>query len=245
MFRKSLTRHSLFFPIRSNIWFKYLTKRHKVYISLCSDIHLESVNRFPEKEFFKENPPKKDSKDDISVCVLAGDIGYPSLPLYRNFLEKTRKSFDRVLLVPGNHEYDDPNIINSKDVTLKFTKINSIIKNICLDTDCDFLCGRFSNLFLLKQIVFAGCTLWSDLTKITPTKRNHWKWCFHNWKHNADVEWIKEIKSFSNKIVLITHYSPSFLMIPKKYQHLKNHNYFASNLDHLIDPKQQYVRVKC
>jgi len=67
-------------------------------IQLASDIHLEFEGCY-------ERMPKIKAVSPDNVLVLAGDIGKPSQPIYKQFLNEMAQQFAKVIVVAGNHEY--------------------------------------------------------------------------------------------------------------------------------------------
>ena len=194
--------------------FNRIFTRNIINIRLISDVHLEINTHnilFPH-----HTTSKIIQKDTSNVCVLAGDIGHPSLSNYATFLHHTRRNFDKVLLVPGNHEYMDNNFYRDGQ---EIVKINRVLKAVCKKTDCNFLqMQQQDNPIKIGKYWFAGCTLWHSGHK----------------EHKSHIEWLKKVLKKYENVVVITHYAPSFLMIPQRYKNYSNNNLFASDLDYLI-----------
>lgn len=181
----------------------------KFKLQYISDIHLEHRTTLPHIA------PK------TKYLALIGDIGHPNKPLYSDFLRFTSKNWDKVLLVSGNHEYEQ---------TRKYTKqdIDNMIMN---------LTNRYNNIYylnnstaMLDDHLVLGSTLWCNHPK-NPKIVD---------EHNICLDWLKnELNNTSNnqnKIVL-THYLPSYKLIAPQYQTSKYkpfQNRFATDLDYLI-----------
>ena len=82
-----------------------ISSKIKTKYQIISDIHLEFDPEF--------NPSMMIIKDDLMLnptkpnLILAGDIGYPSHPTYRQFLRDCQKMYENIYLITGNHEYYD------------------------------------------------------------------------------------------------------------------------------------------
>ncbi|MEO3711502.1 metallophosphoesterase [Roseateles flavus] len=119
---------------------------------LISDLHLE---RDP---LFQCRPAK-----GAEVLILAGDIGSyqsGSLLAARDFglsrFSPSSGPWDHVLFVPGNHEYDQ----------LDFLETHSRLADVCESLGITFL-ERSS--IVLSGIRILGTTLWSDFDALTAT----------------------------------------------------------------------------
>jgi len=191
---------------------------------LISDTHLEFYQKAKQiKPLLDQIKAQKQS----SIICLAGDIGYPKMPLYRVFLENLMELYDYILVVSGNHEY-----YNARSTAVE---IDQRIKDLCED-----LTSRSSKtvIYLQKQAieiqghVFLGCTLWSEIhnhalvtrsmsdykkiqkkghyglngayrhTHITTHDVNRW--------HYDHVQWLKEqLALYQDKpVIIITHHAP-------------------------------------
>ena len=113
-------------------------------IQLASDIHLEQN---PGLTFAQLITPSAD------IMVLAGDIGAPKCPSYREFLAECSRQFKHVILIAGNHEYRRciPDTMAQTDANIKH------------------LCTQWGNVHYLAngetceigEYNFIGATLWS------------------------------------------------------------------------------------
>ena len=196
-------------------------------IKYFSDLHLE---------FFKKLNPiwvKSLIRRDADILILAGDIGYPSDQLYKNFLIEINPLFERTYLITGNHEYYSDKSIEEN---------NKLIKNIIEQ-------NNLSNIKLLindwedyKGYRFVGSTLWSKI--VNPKYLiNDFK-CIkdmsvekYNDLHKESVYFIeKTIKESELPVVVITHHLPSNTLNDPKYESYSNYNQcFSSELDYLIN----------
>ena len=187
--------------------------RHKFKIQYISDVHVD-VN--------KKIPIIKPICDTLAIC---GDIGVPTHDNFKKFLSQMSSQFKTVLFVAGNHDYDC-GCIYHKD---KIDKYKPIIKNTC-DT--------FSNVHFLDNSVFypkddimiIGSTLWSN--PLDKSKQEHLE------EHTKNANWIETIcdNNSDKKIIVLTHFVPTFKLIEPKYlkRGLKTTSFFATDLEHFI-----------
>ena len=165
----------------------------------ASDLHLEKgfQNRFI-------NPV-------APVLILAGDIGNPFNISYQKFLIETSYYFDKVLIISGNHEYDNFHTSKYDDVELKIKTVCSIKNNLLyLQKD----------IFTYKDITVAGCTLWSSKPQ---TKYE---------LHLDHANWLKTTlkKNTESNFVVVTHHCPLYECVLTS----KTPNYFASHQEGLL-----------
>ena len=180
-------------------------------ITLLSDIHLEF------KRSFYPIISRLTNHAQTDVCVLAGDIGYCTQPIYSNFLHEAKQIFKNVIVIPGNHEY--------------------LTKEPMIDTDKRIaeICNKHSCIFLNKSTIeldnhkFIGCTLWSDVSNTTRPNK------LLSDLHRDHLQWLKSELSKNQKSVVITHHCPSFDLITNKYPLNPNSVFYYSNLNYLIN----------
>lgn len=84
-----------------------------------SDIHLEFYKYLGDVPVIPTNAP---------ILILAGDVGYPTLPLYWEFMKDVSRRYEHVLLVPGNHEYYHNNAQIQKKRILSVSEMDELIQ---------------------------------------------------------------------------------------------------------------------
>lgn len=192
-------------------------------VQYVSDIHLE---------FHKNMYPK--IKAVAPILCLAGDIGYPNMSNYKNFLThlNSNSAFQKIFLIAGNHEYYNQNQ-SIEETNTCIQKIVSDLPKISFLNNKSEICDGY---------LFIGSTLWSKVhesdRKINDFFRiqgmNIDK---YNLLHNTALSFLKkEIEeNHDKKIVVLTHHLPSHSLIHEKYKHYADYNqYFASACDELI-----------
>lgn len=191
---------------------KSLSFLSRVYAHI-SDIHLEKWLPYHKPKFRHQIPPEQ-----TYGILMSGDIGYPHMSNYRDFLHMTSNTFPNVYLISGNHEYDKASPISYIDDTISEIVEKIPNKNVYFLNNTNF---KLSNSYSLL-----GTTLWSQRVKTELFEKN--------------VEWLKEniedVKNNNKKCVVMTHHTPSKLMIEDFYiKKYKSHRNFYSNLEYLID----------
>ena len=177
-------------------------------IRLISDVHLEK-NKLEDnyvKPIFKQ-------KEETTVCVLAGDIGNPTHPNYKKFLEDTRSKYNYVLLVAGNHEMYEFDV----------TEMHTYLRSLCIQTGCVYL-QRDS--IVIDGLEFSGATLWINIEndmitmahevlkelEITTVSQRKLTIEGYNRMHQDDLKFIEDRINDNSNAIIITHHPPSHRM---------------------------------
>lgn len=185
-------------------------------VRLVSDIHLEYNHGWI--------PPINWGDSDIGI--LAGDIGDPYDPAYKNILLHTARKHRVSVLVPGNHEYyGDKNMDTIKEK----------LKELCRDTSVVLLDNSTHDITIRgHDIRLIGSTLWPRIppeyysymkrekhglvTKITkdmfPLRAEDFEVMNRN-----DINFLKRSIS-SEDCIVITHYPPTSMMLDDSTEHL-------------------------
>jgi predicted phosphodiesterase len=236
-------------------------------IQYISDIHLEFYKPHKvAKRILKNINPN----EDVKICILSGDIGYPFQPVYEEFLIFMNSKFEHVFLITGNHEYYQFGKNKGKTMKEINDKIQEIIEVNKLN-NVHFLNNSTYDLIYEdngidnggnghdgnnnKTYRFIGTTLWSKLflpqyminDKINIAEHD-FESC-NKW-HQDNVTFLKtEIDKCNlddNKIIpiVITHHLPSYSLIDEKYKDTYRSYYnqsYASNCDDLM----KNSNIKC
>jgi predicted phosphodiesterase len=196
-------------------------------IQYISDIHLEFYKNLP---IINAIAP---------VLCLAGDIGYPDSKIYKDFLINLNDNinFEKIFLISGNHEYYN----QCEPIEETNKKINSLLQKNNLNK-ISFLnnSSEYYNGYL-----FIGSTLWSHISNKKNTT-NDFKYIENmtidkcNELHKNSVDFITKETELNKdkKIIMLTHFLPSYNLIDQKYEAYSKYNQcFASHNDNLIvDP---------
>jgi predicted phosphodiesterase len=208
-----------------------------IQFQLASDLHLENNNITTFSDIIIPSAP---------YLLLAGDIGSPLLPSYKNFLLDACNFFEKIIFIAGNHEYYSP-------YKCTMDQIKNIIKDICAEFQNDKLIFLDNDYYIINDIRIIGSTLWSHCPNKN-LQENHAD-CRSIWidnglinvddtnlLHSKSVEFIhKQIllaKKFDQKILIMTHHAP----IKEKVSHPMYNNdpyscFFSTDLSYLVDKK--------
>jgi Icc-related predicted phosphoesterase len=198
-----------------------------VKIQIMSDVHIETSD--------KEININDYIKPSADILILAGDIGrIYKLEQLTSFIKQLSQKFKILIYVPGNQEYYkvqncEPKSIDELLADLK--ELTKIIPNL-------YILNR-DKLILYEDICIAGCTLWSHSNEDIPYKmiRIHGiNRYIYNMLYQQDLEFIKHSIKFCKekgyKLVVVTHYCPTFLVAKNKEPNIRH--LYASALDHLL-----------
>ena len=198
-------------------------------LQICSDLHIEYKN--------DEIPDPLDYITPVSdILILAGDIGsFYKIEQLKGFLEKICLLFKTVIYVPGNQEYY---VVQSTKPLPMFYLLNRMYE---IEQDIKNLYVLNQTSLIINDICITGCTLWSDL-KISIPKfivRIHGisDEIYKN-KHTNDINYIKKMIDYCNsnnlKLVVITHYCPTYKVLEGSEKKDKYSSLYTSNLDYLF-----------
>ena len=217
----------------------------KLYV--LSDIHLEFYKTLPKLE-------KKIQDIDLScvnILCLCGDIGYPHSKIYKWFITWCSEHFTKVFIITGNHEYYSDKYTISE-----------------IDSHIGYLTQKYENVTFLNNttelyegILFAGTTLWSDLTALR-TEKTRW-YDFNDFNeiyytdeerlttatyqelHNKSVAWLlATLKQTAPEqpIIVLTHHLPTYRAIHPSYGDSPYNFLFASHLDNIF---KEHSNISC
>lgn len=198
-------------------------------LQIFSDLHVEFESFYPPTT-------------EADVVILAGDIH-----VGKKGIDWAKTSFpDRpVLYVLGNHEYYGRAYPKHIDDLRKLTSGTNIhiLENDRLTID---------------DVVFLGCTLWTDFQlfgdpkiagyfatqNMTDYRKIRINPQYRKLRsldtaviHHKSLRWLQESVSGSQseKLVIITHHSPSYRSIPTSFREDILSAAYASNLDALVE----------
>ncbi len=154
-----------------------------------------------ESESTKTKSISKMNQENEVNLILAGDIGYPSDPKYKEFLISCSKYYHNIFMVAGNHEFYD-----SKKTGQTMEEIIQNIYNICSDinqthhmTDPNKY-GKIhflnNQMILHNNIYIIGSTLWSYVKP----ENKHTSYCLN------DYNWIKDFSVDKSNDLYQTNY---------------------------------------
>ncbi|KAL9653731.1 hypothetical protein ABK040_016659 [Willaertia magna] len=190
-------------------------------IQVASDLHVEhfsDLNKFHEQyKLVKETNFKLFENVIGDILILAGDVANVRKSSFKEFLQEISIKFSHILMVAGNHEYYGNDY------------------NSCLE-QMKNICKEFTNIYFLDKtkieinnLIFLGCTLWSNIPKENLTTVNNSMNDYRLIKFNnttltttdtcqffkEDYDWLQfQLQQLNNnnlenkKIIIITHHAP-------------------------------------
>ena len=179
------------------------------------------------------------------ILILAGDIGsfykYNQLKI---FLMNLCQHFKVVIYVPGNHEYYEMSGYRPQtmDALLKkFMLLEQHIHNL-------HILNRSSAQ--IDDVCIVGCTLWSKPLVNIPhfiVRIHGMNTSLYKKKYEGDLLYIKKMikycKKKNTKLLVITHYCPTYSVLTNKKMKDKYISLYASNLDHLLNKDMVHTWV--
>lgn len=203
---------------------------------IISDLHGECLGS--PKELWNFIIPS------ASIVIVAGDIHSYRL---EETLNELSTKFEKVIAILGNHDYYMNNILSVIDYKPDKSLLNENV--VILNRDC----------YELVDVVFIGCTLWSDFKNNDFSVNQNAKLNINDFYRikkqdfsrftpddaieifNLDkqfiIDSIEQYKNLGKKIVVITHFIPSYSLVLEKwktYNNLLNY-YFSGNCDSIIE----------
>lgn len=208
-------------------------------VTLMSDVHLE----------FGMLNLQKGGQDLIlagDICVVKHllDINYQDLAArYTNFFDRCNRLFDRVIYVPGNHEYYGYEIERAEEALRGYFDHNHFHKIFVLQ----------NGTLEVGDTVYVGTTLWSDMDKNSPQtimscQRGVSDFYESFYKGRAfRAEDVPGLHDYAHgfirrvchdhqdkELVVVTHMAPTYQSIHPRYAGNPLNGFFASDLSETI-----------
>ncbi len=207
-------------------------------IQVVSDIHLEMRGGTA--------PPIGISAEVLALC---GDIGYPELAAYADFIGWASSRYTHVFVISGNHEYwskktateDMDKLI--KEICSRFPNVTPLINSVITVNTKTQSFDIFGATFWTDTSSQSGIVRWgmSDYKKITIRvdkdglrKRKPIMPFDTSLMHRNTVACLKAfLKTAKNPVIVLSHHLPS-----KKCSKIHDEMTiaYASNLDELLEP---------
>lgn len=226
-------------------------------IQLLSDLHLEYEPDFMPRP-----------AENVDVLVLAGDIGSYQLGslLSGNDFGLSRFSpmqpdapWNRVLYIPGNHEFDD----------LDYPSTYASLRSTCASLGIEWL---ESEIITIGSVRFVGSTLWCDFESLAKDKPNITEQMraiekayraanFYLQRHTtyqnelpmlaedlrklglASQSWLQKALEtpFEGTTIAVTHFAPTLQSADPRYGLTPGTAGFCNALDHLLPLAQIWL----
>jgi predicted MPP superfamily phosphohydrolase len=208
---------------------------------LVSDLHLEFISKGQYIELDTVLDVPENSKE--TNLIVAGDLGYPSLPNYKLFLQEASKRYAHVFLVLGNHGYYQQSIDESNRTVQSIVELYSNVTLLNNDTHP-----------LSEDLTIVGTTLWSPISSTNEsyikTYLNDYR-CIYtdkmsgkllkvsdvNAMYEENVNWLQHIceTNKDKKLIIVTHHLPSNTkLIAERFKGSPLNEAFASDLEYLM-----------
>ena len=207
----------------------------RIRIQYVSDIHLDINGNSLWTAFLK---PVGD------ILILAGDISSPLYPKLPKFLKWCSQRWDKVIFIPGNHEY------YNKKGKFMMDDIEKKLASICHENNVIF--AQKSVIPLRPDLHLLACTLWSDINGAENTVRNKMNdflmipdMNIEKWKETYidHVNWLEEcIEKYNGNVVVVTHHAPLLYGTANPfYEGTFGNQAYASNLGHLVAKTKGWI----
>lgn len=181
----------------------------KTKIQFLSDLHLEVGQQYTSYDV----PPR------APILVLAGDIGRLVDEGLELFLLKLVENFEKILYVPGNHEFYGTSREEGLEAARALMRHDKLRRKL-------FVMDKL-RLDLDTELTVLGCTLHSRiLAEFEPEIARRvndfrrildWDTGKHNTQHALDVAWLRiELERIcrrepQRRVLIVTHHAPSFV----------------------------------
>jgi len=204
-------------------------------IQYISDVHLDINGQTSFSDLLK---PAGD------ILILAGDISSPLYHKLPKFLKWCRERWDKVVLVPGNHEY-----YNAKG-KYNMVEVEGKLGDICQKSGVIF--AQKSVVPLRPDLYLLACTLWSDIDGAEIVVRNRMNdfrmipgMNIEKWKeiYTNHVNWLAEnIEKYDGDVVVVTHHAPLLYGTADPfYEGTFSNQAYASDLGHLVKKTKGWI----
>lgn len=204
-------------------------------IQYISDIHLD-VNGYSNwSDILK---PVGD------VLVLAGDISSPLHHKLPKFLSWCSNRWDKVVLIPGNHEY-----YNMKG-KYNMNEVEKKLEDVCQENNVIF--AQKSVIPLHPDLNLLACTLWSDINGAERTVKHRMNdfsmipdMSIEKWKgiYTDHVNWLTEnIDKYDGNVLVATHHAPLLYGTANPfYEGTFGNQAYASDLGYLVEKTKGWI----
>ena len=217
------------------------------HIRLASDIHLEHCMRKWDEphvglRLFLQEVLPQDDRDKESLLVLAGDITGLARLDPRLFLQYLSPRFEKVVYIPGNHEfYGYP--IEKWEEDRK--AVAGAFHNVTVTGNGDVIgthCGEFT---LFATTLWTQCGMLGSVEEYVCSQMIDFKYILKE-GHPVSVDYIrglstKQVESLQKalewcptKSIVATHHLPSFSLCDPRFGNGPEDSLFASNYDRLL-----------
>lgn len=213
-----------------------------VLFQIASDLHIEVLKDIPDTSDF--------IVPTAEILILAGDVGrITKFDQFKTFMKNLCSKFKTVIYVLGNHEYYKVESYPEKTMS-EILEMLEIVKN---ENPNLYILNKSS--LLIGDVCIAGCTLWSKcniqippyMVKIPFINTFKYNQMFRE-DYNYINRMIKYCQTKNYKLLVVTHYCPSYSLIGRGFdpQNRGIDRYsclYASHLDHLLSKEKVHTWV--
>jgi predicted phosphodiesterase len=203
-----------------------LIERNLFRIQYVSDLHLETNHIKNFESVIKPVAP---------YLALVGDIGHINHFLYEPFLNYVSNNFEKVFYVPGNHEFYSNSFQPMEEIEFEMKRLTYSFPNVHYMNRKNYKIDELN-------VGIIGTPLWTphfSSKKIYINKKETLHPQYSNLMHQLDYTYIDEYcrrfaRTYTSTVIL-THFMPSYSLIPNKYQNYPRKENFASHSDFLFE----------
>ena len=202
-------------------------------IQYASDLHLEFG---ANSAYLRKNPLIQIGE----ILVLAGDIAHigDESNIKHPFWDWASNNFNRVIVVPGNHElyksFDINNLHNGWRLKVRDNVEYIYNEIIHIDEDTDLIATTLWSKINPKDAYFTEKSV-NDFYRIRNGKYRL-SWERFNEEHDKCLHFLEEniIASKAKKIIVATHHVPSFKLMSDEFAGSTINGAFTVELENLI-----------
>ena len=213
-------------------------------IQYLSDLHLE----FKDNVEYLQRLPKKVTGD---ILVVAGDTMYLDDEAMQksDFIRWASDNYERVLLIPGNHEYYGDHDLRADDSSWEFqlaSNVNYYNNRVVTIGNTDIILSTLWSYIPRENRQPIGYFL-NDFHKIRYEGRK-FTTDDYNFEHAKHLAFLKQAvaRSKSRHRIVVTHHVPSRYCSPKKLRVIRDGSLsdaFTVDLTEYIDSAQIYYWI--
>ena len=204
-----------------------------VAFQIASDLHIEYKNNDVPDPLTLITPVAE-------YLILAGDIGsFYKINQLKKFLTELCKHFKKVFYIPVNQEYYTFQEYKHLPLTSLLKRIYEIENNIYNL----FILNRSS--IIINDICITGCTLWSKPDIEIPkyiVRINGINNQIYEDNHKNDLLYIEKMIKYTQnnnlKLLVVTHYCPTYKVLENTKKKDKYVSLYVSNLDNLLSSEK-------
>ena len=192
------------------------------------------ISKFPSLKKTSDNSDPLDINITRNkIFILAGGIGSPQMNSYYSFIQDLSTRFSRVILIPGKHEYYNPNDHNIFTIDQIDTAIKTTLPSQTRSYPIHNVHFLNCNNIQIKDINYIGATLWSSFlpSHEEEMRKKEYKRIYINQNntptlltphastklHYDHIDFIRKSIKTNTKNIIITYHPPIPELYPTNY----------------------------